>query len=77
MTYYLRNGELLNFVGCVERPEEEESWTASRPWKELDDDYAGWHPMVRAVIDAVDRDQCLSLGAEQPRAEHDVEHRRA
>ena len=59
VTYYLRNGELLNFVGCVERPEEEESWTANRPWQELDEDYAGWHPMVRAVIDTVDRDQCF------------------
>jgi salicylate hydroxylase len=59
VTYYLRGGELLNFVGCVERADEEESWTAKRPWRELDEDYAGWHPMVRAVIDAVDRDQCF------------------
>ena len=59
VTYYLRNGELLNFVGCVERAADEESWTARRPWQELSDDYAGWHPMVRAVIDAVDRDQCF------------------
>lgn len=59
VTYYLRNGELLNFVGCVERPNEEESWTAKRAWAELDQDYAGWHPMVRAVIDNVDRDQCF------------------
>lgn len=59
VTYYLRNGQLLNFVGCVERPNEEESWTANRPWEELDADYAGWHPSVRAVIDNVDRDQCF------------------
>jgi salicylate hydroxylase len=59
VTYYLRNGSLLNFVGCVERPWEEESWTARRPWAELDADYAGWHPMVRAVVDHVDRDQCF------------------
>ncbi len=59
VTYYLRNGALLNFVGCVERPDEEESWTAKRPWEELDADYAGWHSMVRAVIDNVDRDQCF------------------
>lgn len=58
VTYYLRNGELLNFVGCVERDDREESWTARRPWSELDQDYAGWHPMVRAVIEAVDRDEC-------------------
>jgi salicylate hydroxylase len=59
VTYYLRRGELLNFVGCVERAADEESWTTRRPWQELNDDYAGWHPMVRAVIDAVDRDQCF------------------
>jgi salicylate hydroxylase len=59
VTYYLRNGELLNFVGCVVRPDEEESWTARRPWEELDADYRGWHPMVRAVIDNVDRTQCF------------------
>jgi len=59
VTYYLRGGDLLNFVGCVERPWEEESWTARRPWAELDDDYRAWHPMVRAVIDSVDRDQCF------------------
>ena len=59
VTYYLRGGELLNFVGCVERPWEEESWTARRPWAELDADYQGWHPMVRAVIHAVDRDACF------------------
>jgi salicylate hydroxylase len=59
VTYYLRNGALLNFVGCVERPDEEESWTANRPWRELDEDYRGWHPMVRAVIEQVDREACF------------------
>lgn len=57
--YYLRAGSLLNFVGCVERPAEDESWTSLRPWEELDADYQGWHPMVRAVIEHVDRDQCF------------------
>ena len=57
--YYLRGGTLINFVGCVARPWEEESWTSSRPWSELDQDYAGWHPMVRAVVEAADRDQCF------------------
>lgn len=56
--YYLRSGQLINFVGCVARPWEEESWTSSRPWAELDQDYAGWHPMVRAVVEAADHDQC-------------------
>lgn len=57
--YYMRSGDVLNFVGCVERPWEEESWTARKPWEELDQDYAGWHPIVRAAIDNVDRDQCF------------------
>ena len=57
--YYMRAGTLLNFVGCVERPWEEESWTTRQPWSELDQDYAGWHPMVRAAIENADRDQCF------------------
>jgi salicylate hydroxylase len=57
--YYMRSAKVLNFVGCVERPWEEESWTAKKPWEELDQDYAGWHPIVRAAIDNVDRDQCF------------------
>jgi salicylate hydroxylase len=58
--YWLRGGTLLNFVGCVESATpEEESWTARRPWAELDAEYRGWHPKVRAVIDAVDREQCF------------------
>jgi salicylate hydroxylase len=56
--YYLRAGTLINFIGCVRRPWEEESWTSCRPWKELDEDYAGWHPLVRAVVENVDKDQC-------------------
>ena len=66
--YYMRAGRVLNFVGCVERPWEEESWTARKPWTELDQDYAGWHPMVRAVIEAADKDQCFrwALNNRQP-----------
>lgn len=59
VTYWLRGGSVLNFVGCVERPWEEESWTTRHPWSELDADYAGWHPMVRAVVEHADRDQCF------------------
>jgi salicylate hydroxylase len=66
--YYMRGGEVLNFVGCVERPWEEESWTARKPWSELSADYEGWHPMVRAPIEAADKDQCFrwALNNRQP-----------
>ncbi len=57
--YWLRGGEIFNFVGCPERQAwEDESWTQSRPWEELKADYAGWHPKIQAILDAVDRDQC-------------------
>lgn len=59
VVYMLRGGSLLNFVGCHQRDWEEESWTARRPWVELQADYAGWHPEVQAIIDAMDRDQCF------------------
>ena len=59
VTYYLRSGSLINFVGCVESDADEESWTARRPWAELDAQYQGWHPMVRAIIEQADREGCF------------------
>ncbi|MBU3672144.1 MAG: FAD-binding protein [Sinobacteraceae bacterium] len=59
VVYYVRGGSLLNFVGCHEREWEEESWTARRPWSELQQDYAGWHPDVQTIIEAMDHDQCF------------------
>jgi salicylate hydroxylase len=57
--YYLRGGELLNFVGCVETDEvSEESWTARFPWEKLKADFAGWHPDIQTVIDLGDPDAC-------------------
>lgn len=57
--YYLRAGELMNFVGLVEHGQPEaESWTQKRPWEELKQDYQGWHADIQTVIDAIDRDSC-------------------
>lgn len=57
--YYLRAGTLMNFVGLVEHAQPEtESWTQKRPWEDLKADYAGWHPSIQLVIDAIDRDSC-------------------
>ncbi len=57
--YYLRGGELLNFVGIVETDEvSEESWTQKFPWEQLKADFAGWHPAIQTVIDKADRNQC-------------------
>jgi salicylate hydroxylase len=57
--YYLRAGELLNFVGLVETDEiSEESWTVKLPWQTLKSHYQGWHPAIQEIIDAADKDQC-------------------
>ena len=57
--YYLRGGELLNFVGLVETDEvSEESWTVKLSWHMLKAHYAGWHPVIQTIIDAVDKNEC-------------------
>ncbi|MGE3710284.1 MAG: FAD-dependent monooxygenase [Hyphomicrobiaceae bacterium] len=57
--YYLRAGQILNFVGLIETEEvSEESWTVRFPWERLKADVAGWHPAIQAIVDAADKDQC-------------------
>ncbi|MCC2099253.1 MAG: FAD-dependent monooxygenase [Hyphomicrobiales bacterium] len=59
VSYFVRNAELLNFVGIVEKEKaSEESWTLRRPWEEFKADFAGWNPAVQALIDCVDKDAC-------------------
>jgi salicylate hydroxylase len=59
IVYYLRRGELLNFVGLVEdNTWLEESWTVKAPWSRLKADFAPWHPKVQLLIDAMDKDNC-------------------
>ncbi len=58
--YFLRGGELLNFVTAVESDQwDTESWTEKRPWEDLKADLDGWHEDIQAIVDAVDRDQCF------------------
>jgi salicylate hydroxylase len=59
IVYYLRRGELVNFVGLVEDESwRDESWTVKAPWERLKADFAPWHPKVQTLIDAMDKDQC-------------------
>ena len=59
VVYWLRRGEVLNFVGCPEHAGwDGESWTQRRPWEELKADFAGWHPKIQAILDAADRNEC-------------------
>lgn len=57
--YYIRGGELLNFVGAVETDDvAEESWTAKFPWETFKKDFEGWHKDIQTIIDLADRDAC-------------------
>lgn len=51
VTYYVRRGELVNFVGVVERSDwQGESWIEQGDKAELSADYAGWAAPIRAII---------------------------
>ncbi len=55
VTYYVRRGELVNFVGVVERSDwQNESWTEQGAKADLAADYAGWAKPIAAVIDQAD-----------------------
>ena len=57
--YYIRSGDILNFVGAVETKDEpNESWTAKFPWERFKADFDGWNKKVQTIIDTVDRDAC-------------------
>jgi len=53
--YYVRKGELINFVAIVETDSwREESWTASGDKQELKSLFDGWHTSLSQLIDAAD-----------------------
>ena len=59
VSYFIRNGKILNFVGCVETEKvSEESWTAKFPWENLKKDFEGWHSDIQVIIDLAQRDRC-------------------
>lgn len=51
VTYRLRGGALSNFVGVVERSDwTHESWTDRGTKEQALADFAGWHPIIEAMI---------------------------
>jgi salicylate hydroxylase len=53
--YPLRRGELMNFVGIVERTDwQVESWTARGTTGELRADFSGWNDDVQTMIGAIE-----------------------
>ncbi|GAA5234297.1 FAD-binding protein [Verticiella sediminum] len=53
--YPLRRGELVNFVGILERDDwQVESWTEAGSVEECSRDFAGWHEDVQTLIHALE-----------------------
>ena len=57
--YYVAGGKMANLVGVVESNiASNDSWVNKASWEELQRDFLGWHPMVQAIIQSVEKDQC-------------------
>jgi salicylate hydroxylase len=55
VTYWLRGGKLVNFVGVVERDDwRKEGWTERGNLEDALRDFEGWHPTITDLIKAVE-----------------------
>jgi salicylate hydroxylase len=67
VTYPLRGGTLLNFVGIVERDDwKGESWTDAGSREECAADFAGWHEDVHEIIRNIDTPYKWALVGRDP-----------
>ena len=67
--YPVRRGELMNFVGVVERDDWRiESWVTEGTPDELAHDYRGWHPDAQTLIGAIDTPYKWALMVRGPMA---------
>lgn len=70
ITYPVRDGALINFVGVVEgRDWPVESWTEVGSHEECLADFAAWHPVVRETILALDTPFKWALVGREPMME--------
>lgn len=67
ITYPISGNRLMNFVGLVENREwTRESWTEAGSAAECKADFAGWNPLIHAVIDRLDQPFRWALAARDP-----------
>jgi salicylate hydroxylase len=64
--YPLRRGEVLNFVGMVDRDWRVESWTEQGSREEVIADFAGWHEDVQAIVQAIETPYKWALVVREP-----------
>jgi salicylate hydroxylase len=73
--YPIRRGELLNFVGVVQRDDWRiESWSATGTREQLEADFQGWHEDVQILVRAVPEPHVWALTMHGPLPEWSVEH---
>ena len=67
ITYPLRGGRIMNFVGFGERDDwKVESWTEKGTHAECAADFQRWHPLVHAIIASVDQPYKWALVGRAP-----------
>jgi salicylate hydroxylase len=65
--YPLRRGELMNFVGIVERDDwQVESWTEQGTIEECEHDFSGWHEDVHRLIHSLNTPYKWALMVREP-----------
>lgn len=73
VTYPLRRGELLNFVGARERDDwQVESWTEAGTIEECLRDFAGWHDDIQTMIRAIETPFKWALLGREPLPRYSV-----
>lgn len=67
--YPLRRGELMNFVGIVERSDwAVESWSTRGTTSELASDFEGWHSDIQSMVHQIDEPYKWALMSRPPLA---------
>ena len=67
VTYPIRSGAALNFVGIVERDDwRSESWLDKGTTEECANDFRGWHPLIQTMIGAIDQPYKWALLVREP-----------
>jgi salicylate hydroxylase len=55
VTYYVRRGELVNWIAHYETDWREESWSIETDWREAAAAYEGWHPSLAELFSHTER----------------------
>jgi len=53
--YYVRRGEIVNWIAHYETDWREESWSVESDWREAADAFAGWHPSLPELFSHTER----------------------